>query len=216
MDDEIFAKLVDAVPDLQKKDAASIFRDAIVAVNSSETEKLKAEAKKKNAERLEMAFKWGGLTVTVIVAILSGAFVLKQTQTQGDSALALKRVEVEAQSALKKQELEAQLTLKQEELRAQFKLKAVEIVMQSPTAQGAISKAKALKALFPELPEAFVSFDTNVLTAVNHYPEKIEMLKILQSAGMQATNLLLHWKHLSPEYDLAGNALFFPGETTAE
>jgi hypothetical protein len=118
--------------------------------HSLEYEKLELEREKVRLERFKVWWTGISIMVPLLVAAVSISFGM-WTQSQ----------QAKLQSEIQAQQAKVQLELQDRQARSQFELKAAEIVMNTETPLGALTKARALANMFPErLPKNFAeTFD---------------------------------------------------------
>jgi hypothetical protein len=112
-----------------------------------EYEKLELEREKIRLERFKVWWTGISIMVPLLVAGVSISFGI-WTQSQ----------QTKFQAELQAQQAKLQLELQDKQARSQFELKAAEIVMNTESPLGALTKARALATLFPErLPNNFAT-----------------------------------------------------------
>ena len=100
--------------------------------------------------------------------------------------------------------------------RTGFELKAAEIVLNAKNPSASLTKAKALKALFPKrLPDSFAStFDPKKYESPS-VESKIDLLKIIAANAEHKQEIITMWKQLFPAdewvNDLSKRSPYTPG-----
>jgi hypothetical protein len=160
--------------------------------NELELEKQKLALEERRVVIDERKARQGFWTrVTVLIPIVAALIAL------GGTALSRHQ---ESRDEIKLQELEAQDA---------FELKAVELVMSAETAFETLTRAKAVKALFPQrLPDGFAAtFDPERNTDFRFriIASKKELLTLLAEHPQQRQQILETWRSLFPGDEWAAN-----------